>query len=364
MKKILLPLALLALAMTACDTTPKYTINGTVEGEQEGTVYLMKYNGREADTLAEAPIKAGKFKLEGTTDNIDYAALIVAGKKGGTPIMLENAQFTATLNPADNSTSKVEGTESQKIWNEFMAISNDARKQQSELYKEYNTAKQEKNEEKAKEIENKFDEVGKTTWEKVSGIMKANPDSYVSAFILSTRMSSMDTKELSEMYHALGANAKATEPGKTIGERLAKLEAVAVGKVAPNFTQNTPEGQPLSLYDIKGKVKIIDFWASWCGPCRRANPDMVKLYNKYHKKGLEIIGVSLDRNKEDWEKAIKDDKLDWYQVSDLQYWNNSVAQMYAVNSIPHLFILDENNTIVADNLHGEELAAKVAEMLK
>ena len=117
------------------------------------------------------------------------------------------------------------------------------------------------------------------------------------------------------------------------------------------------------MHSIKGKVKVIDFWASWCGPCRGENPNVVKVYEEFHPKGLEILSVSLDNNKEAWLKAIEDDKLTWNHVSDLQGWNNAAAQLYGVNGIPHLIVLDENNVIVAKNLRGDALKEKIAELL-
>ena len=135
MKKILIP-ALCVLALSACTSTQKYTINGTVEGETEGTVHLVKFQNRQADTLASAPIQDGKFKLEGSVQEVSDAYLTVDGKRGRTPLIIENTTFTATLNPADNSQSKVEGTANQKVINDYLVISNDLMKKQSELYKE------------------------------------------------------------------------------------------------------------------------------------------------------------------------------------------------------------------------------------
>lgn len=364
MKKILIPVALCALALSACTSTQKYTINGTVEGETEGTVYLLKFQGREADTLGKAAIEAGKFKLEGSVQEVSDAYLAIEGKRGRTPLIIENAQFTATLNPADNSQSKVEGTENQKVVNAYLAISNELMKKESELYKEYTTAMQNQDQEKATEIRSQFEAAEKEAEAKEAELIKSNPDSFVSAFIVASKMGSMELDQLKEMFDILGENAKNSTYGQKIAERIAKLTAVAIGQTAPDFTMNTPEGNPLSLADIKGKVKIIDFWASWCNPCRQANPEVVEIYNEFHPKGLEIIGVSLDNNQEAWVKAIEDDGLVWNHVSDLKGWENAAAQLYGVNSIPHLLILDENNQIVARNLHGQELKDKIAEMLK
>src|SRR5690606_22350055 len=141
-----------------------------------------------------------------------------------------------------------------------------------------------------------------------------------------------------------------------------KKNKVAIGQKAPDFTANTPEGKAESLHKNLGKVTVVDFWASWCGPCRKENPNVVALYNKYKDQGLKIIGVSLDKEKDAWVKAIADDKLNWLQVSNLKFWDDAIAKDYAVESIPATFILDANGIIVAKDLRGAELEAKVAEL--
>lgn len=364
MKKILISAALCALVLTACNTTPQYTINGTVEGTENGNVYLLKYKGRQADTLASASIQNGKFQLTGNTAETTEAYLIVENQKGRIPMILENTVFTATINPADNSQSKIEGTENQRVINQYLEISNNLIKQESELYKEYTAAMQDKDEAKAEEIRNRFEALEKEANAREKELVANNANSFTSAFIVASKMGALELEELQEMYNLLGENAKTSSYGQKINDRIAKLSAVAIGQTAPNFTLNTPEGEALSLYDIKGKAKIIDFWASWCNPCRQLNPEVVEIYKEFHPKGLEILGVSLDRDKDAWVKAIKDDNLTWNHVSDLQYWNNAAAQMYGINSIPHLIVLDENNNIVARNLHGQELKDKLKTILQ
>ncbi len=139
---------------------------------------------------------------------------------------------------------------------------------------------------------------------------------------------------------------------------------VPIGGDAPDFTENTPDGKPISLSSLRGNVVLVDFWASWCKPCRMEMPNVKQVYNKYHSKGFEIIGVSLDREKSAWEGAIAQDQLPWKHVSDLGFWNNAAAQQYGVNSIPYTVLVDKDGKVIAKGLRGPELEAKLAEVLK
>ena len=140
---------------------------------------------------------------------------------------------------------------------------------------------------------------------------------------------------------------------------------ITVGVKAPDFTAPNPEGKMLTLNKILGKVTILDFWASWCKPCRVENPNFVRIFNKYHEKGLEIISVSLDREgqKSAWVSAIEKDNLDWYNVSNLKFWQDPIAQLYNISSIPATFVLDSEGKILATRLRGQALEAKIAELL-
>jgi peroxiredoxin len=151
---------------------------------------------------------------------------------------------------------------------------------------------------------------------------------------------------------------------KSLKERVAIMKTVAAGQKAPDFTMNDVDGKPVALSSkIGSKLLLIDFWAAWCGPCRQENPNVVKVFAEYHKKGFDVFGISLDNNREDWVKAIADDKLTWTQVSDLQRGDNAAAKLYAVNAIPANFLLDETGTIIGRNLRGEALYNKVNEVL-
>ncbi len=149
---------------------------------------------------------------------------------------------------------------------------------------------------------------------------------------------------------------------KAIKSQTASATAFMIGSEAPDFTQQTPEGEDLTLSELRGKVVLVDFWASWCGPCRRENPNVVKVYDKYKAQGFEILGVSLDKQKSRWLQAIEKDQLTWKQVSDLKGWQNDVAKLYGVRSIPSTILLDAEGKIIARNLRGSALEAKLAEV--
>ncbi len=151
---------------------------------------------------------------------------------------------------------------------------------------------------------------------------------------------------------------------RSLEQQIGGMRSFITGAEAPDFAQETPDGQLLKLSDLRGKVVLIDFWARWCGPCRRENPNVVRMYQEYKDKGFEILGVSLDRDRQRWLEAIAVDNLTWPHVSDLQYWSNAAAQLYNVSSIPHTVLVDKEGRIIARNLRGEALERKLAELFK
>lgn len=172
-----------------------------------------------------------------------------------------------------------------------------------------------------------------------------------------------DYKEMGQFFKKLDKKVRKSTEGKIFQRYLKNLQNSSVGKKAPGITQFDVEGNPYSLQDLKGKYVLVDFWASWCPPCRAENPNLVATYAEFKDKNFEILGVSLDRDMESWTKAIKDDNLTWKHISDLQHWNNGAAGVYGIKAIPQNVLVDPNGIIIARNLHGENLNKKLKEIL-
>ena len=192
------------------------------------------------------------------------------------------------------------------------------------------------------------------------GVLKsfimANPNSYLSLLALtSVGGPSPDVNEIEPLYNVLSDELKATEQARRLKTSMDQLKLTAIGALAPDFTQNDVNGLPVRLSSFKGKYVLIDFWASWCGPCRQENPNVVRLYNQYKSKGFNILGVSLDEDKGDWQAAVAKDNLTWQQVSDLKKWDGATARLYHIEAIPSNFILDPQGNIVAKNITGKNL---------
>mgnify|MGYP002610892088 FL=1 len=359
MRKLLLSIVAASMTLAACNAQSGYKVTGTVEGMPDGKAIIATVNGSSLDTLAKADVKNGSFEFTGNVSEPTGAYIMVIGQRGAIPFMLENANITVNAGQAGLT---VTGSEGQKIYDQFMAINASAQQEAMKLQQEYQAANGDQA--KIQAVQEAYAKLMTDAQAKETELIKANPDSYVSTFVIVSSMGQMEYEQLKERYSLLGEKAKASAQGKAIAAQIAKLESTAIGQIAPNFTITTPEGESISLYDIKGKVKLIDFWASWCGPCRGENPHVVEIYKEYHPKGLEIFGVSLDNNKEAWVKAIADDGLVWKHGSDLKGWQSAPAQLYSVSGIPHTVLLDENNKIIAKNLRGDELKQKIAELLK
>jgi peroxiredoxin len=212
-------------------------------------------------------------------------------------------------------------------------------------------------------LKSRFDAVAEQEKELQRQYIKQNPDSYISLMALTELAGQdMDASAFEPLYKELSVGVRNTTAGLAFAKSIDAARPTSVGAMAPVFTQNDVNDKPVSLTDFHGKYVLVDFWASWCGPCRGENPNVVKAYNKYKDKNFTVLGVSLDRpgKKDDWLAAIKADGLVWTQVSDLKFWDNEAAKAYGIRAIPQNYLIDPSGKIIAKNLRGDELNRKLA----
>lgn len=345
-----------------------FTLKGELTGVKDGDKILLIRNidQNTTDTLTQS-IKGGKFVLKGLVNNgAEFFSIRVENKRIRYNAFLDNSNMTLKGNADDLSKSVITGSRAHSEYLKFSDTTAPLTNTMRALNKEYGEAKNANNSEKMAAISKQFDEIEGEQAKVTERFIKNNPTSYYTPYLIFK--GDVEPTTTLPLYNALSADVKESTYGVQLKARLDALASVAIGVKAPNFSAQTPDGSTLSLNDVvaKGKYTLIDFWASWCAPCRQENPNLVAAYEKFHGKGLNVLGVSLDKPTAAaaWKKAIADDKLTWYQISDLQYWQSPMVKLYAVRGIPHSVLVDANGIIVAKDLRGKALHDKLAELMK
>ena len=380
--KRLITFATIGLLLIACKQTNRtdYVINGNAKDVYNGVrVYLKSVddNGRQIvnDT---AIVMNEKFKMNGSIDEPSVRFLSVDGTQGELIFMLENSEIDIDINKAIPMKSKVSGSETNNDFQAFQSEMEIMNEKNKDLIYTYRDAKKNNDIKKRDSLREVLEDLSKQMSNYPIIFTKKNNDTYFSLNLigLETNKPNVNIEDLKESFENLTQRLKESPKGIAVREQLEtvyleyqKTKKLEIGKIAPNFEAPTQNGDIVSLNDIKGKVTIIDFWAAWCGPCRKENPNVVRVYNKYHDQGLEIIGISLDGEsrqndpKKAWLDAIEKDQLTWTHVSNLKYFKDPVAQLYNITSIPATFILDKDGKIAYKNLRGKALELKVEELL-
>jgi peroxiredoxin len=376
MKKITLLVAS-TLVLISCNNLKdnEFLITGTADGVKNGKKVFVETQ-TETGFIAKdtAVVENGKFELKGTSETIDLGFIRIEDQSISLPIILEEGKISVAIKTDTILNSKIGGTDNNDKFQSFndasKVVVNKKMKFEKANLERITAAKKANDTVTVNQIMKEYGKFQEDLNKVSKNFIKNNPDAYLSVLLLENFLMRqyLTAEEITSYFAKIDKSLLNTKSAKNIKKVLDAIKndpaaKVEVGGKAPEFSAKNPEGKQISLKESMGKVTIIDFWASWCGPCRGENPNVVALYKEMHAKGLNIIGVSLDKDAAKWKEAIAKDGLVWPQISNLKFWDEPIAKQYNVESIPATFILDAKGVIVARDLRGDALKAKVTELL-
>jgi len=377
MKRILVLSAIIALVFGSCQNKNAAAkvegntkIYGVFKGGQGKVIIAGRLVNNRFQELAKDSLESENFALGFDLKLPELIYLQVSPDMTNTALFVEpNDEVEVEINGDIQNLKVLKGSKSTKSFAQLLQLVNEYRQKEKKLELEFQEATRQGKKDEVSRLRNEYYKLQDEKKAKLYALAEQNTDNITSAFILQMLSSDPDADfmRLKKIYESLSDDVKKSTYAQAAWNNIKNNMITAIGQKAPDFKAPTPEGDTLRMSNVlkKSKVLVIDFWASWCRPCRAENPYVVEIYKKYHDKGLNILGVSLDRPdaRDKWLKAIKDDQLDWYHVSYLQYWQDPVARQYGIRSIPATLILDKNGVIRAKNLRREKLENKIKELL-
>jgi peroxiredoxin len=374
MKKIVLAAIAFGFLVTACHYTPKnanpggFTIVGHVKGMDSGWIYFAHTdsNGYVQDS---AHIKGYQFTYMGKVaePSLYYFWLKHEGDDMArrADFFVEDTVIEMKVDKDSLQKTEITGSPVEDQYMQYKKALNPIMSKKLALDKSYVEAAQKENKVAIDSIEKQYEQIENDEHQLILNYIEKNPSSVVGAWsVVRNFLYDSDVKTLEKIYSEFTPDVQKSQFAKTIKKQLDIEEHLQVGMVAPDLTENDTTGKPVSLSSFRGKYLLVDFWASWCGPCRRENPNVLAAYKKYKDKNFTILGVSLDESKQAWEKAINDDGLVWNHISDLKGWKNQAAAQYGIRGIPSNYLLDPDGKILGHNLRGEDLEKTLASVIK
>ena len=372
MKKLVfkvLGLSILFFLSSCGSSDNQFELIGNADVSDGTMIYVLQADQNNQPYIKDSTsVQSNSFKFKGVSSTPQISYIQVEGVNGYVLAILENGDIKADIDKDDISNSRVYGTKSNDDFIKYKSETKSLVDVMNNISSEAQNAIMSGDVVTAMELEKEYNskerEVMLYEWD----FIVDNLDSYMSALLLEVFMieNKVNKDSIIDVYESFSNRIKVSDVGKNIADLLSQFEdPIEVGEIAPDFTAPSIDGPDVTLSNelVNNKVTLLDFWAAWCRPCRIENPNLVRLHKKYKDEGFDIIGVSLDRTREQWEQAVIDDNLPWTQVSNLNFWNDPVARRYSIRAIPQSYLLNKEGLVMGKNLRGQELEDRILSLL-